>query len=99
MSDADPVWNATVSVRAGSPELARALEHALRPEASREVPRARAELRPATGPRLELEIGAADSGAMRAALNTYLGWIHLATTVERALRPAADHGSGQGPRA
>ncbi len=80
-------WSATVTVRARDPEFVRSLERALRPEVSREVPRARAELRAASGAALELSITAADSGAMRAALNTYLGWIHLATATVRTVEP------------
>jgi tRNA threonylcarbamoyladenosine modification (KEOPS) complex Pcc1 subunit len=87
MNDATSPWHATVTVRARDPEFARSLELALRPEASREVPRARAELRAAAGTELELRISAADTGAMRAALNTYLGWIHLAAATVRSVEP------------
>jgi tRNA threonylcarbamoyladenosine modification (KEOPS) complex Pcc1 subunit len=78
VSDPDPPWTATVTVRTSDPAVAHVLERALRPEAEREVPRARAELHddPATG--VELRISARDAGAMRAALNTYLGWVQLA---------------------
>jgi tRNA threonylcarbamoyladenosine modification (KEOPS) complex Pcc1 subunit len=85
MTDASPAWRAIVSVRARDAAFARSLERALRPEASREVPRARAELRSATGAELELRISAGDIGAMRAALNTYLGWIHLAGATVRSV--------------
>jgi tRNA threonylcarbamoyladenosine modification (KEOPS) complex Pcc1 subunit len=87
MSDAIQPWRATVTVESRTPALARSLELALRPEASREVPRARAELRRATGTELELRISAADTGAIRAALNTYLGWIHLAGATVRSVEP------------
>jgi len=71
-----PPWSATVRVRTDRPELARWLERALAPEAAREVPRARTEVR-RSGAVLELRIEASDAGAMRAALNTYLGWVAL----------------------
>ncbi len=76
MSRGAPAWSATVSVAAGGAELARWLERALLPEAAREVPRARTSVR-RTGDRLDLRIETGDAGAMRAALNTYLGWVSL----------------------
>jgi tRNA threonylcarbamoyladenosine modification (KEOPS) complex Pcc1 subunit len=95
MSEPPPPWRATITVRARDPAFARSLERALRPEASREVPRARAELRSASGGELELTITASDTGAMRAALNTYLGWIHLAAATARTAHagPARGHES------
>lgn len=91
MSDPHARWTATVVVHARDAALARSFERALRPEASREVPRARAELSAPVGTDVELAITAADTGAMRAALNTYLGWIHLAAATVRTVdRPAAD---------
>lgn len=53
---------------------------ALAPEAAREVPRARATLAESTEGALEISVEAADAGALRAALNTYLGWLDLALT-------------------
>jgi tRNA threonylcarbamoyladenosine modification (KEOPS) complex Pcc1 subunit len=90
MSGPPGPWSATVSVSTGRPELTRWVEEALRPEAAREVPRARTEVR-RLGSRLELRIDARDAGAMRAALNTYLGWISLSleTAEASAGRPAA----------
>ena len=70
-------WTATLTVRLGAPRLAEWLERALRPEASREVPRARAEIRRADPSSVEVAISARDVGALRAALNTYLGWVQL----------------------
>jgi len=78
MTDEDLPWSARLLVRFANPTVASWVERALQPEASREVPRARAELRRDVERSLELTITARDSGAMRAALNTYLGWIHLA---------------------
>ncbi len=84
MSDAAAAWRATVVVRPGSEPLAARMERALRPESEREVPRARAELHRSPPDTVVLEITARDTGAMRAALNTYLGWVHLAAATARA---------------
>ena len=78
-----PAWTARVRVRAGNVRLAAWLERALRPEAAREVPRARTTVR-RTGPTLELRVEAVDAGAMRAALNTYLGWVALSVATAGA---------------
>ncbi|MHB1435589.1 MAG: KEOPS complex subunit Pcc1 [Thermoplasmata archaeon] len=75
-------WTVTIQVRCPRPEHAGWIARALAPEAAREVPRTRTELGRPDPDRLVLEIVARDSGAARAALNTYLGWIQLA---ERSL--------------
>jgi tRNA threonylcarbamoyladenosine modification (KEOPS) complex Pcc1 subunit len=80
-----PAWSATVRVRLESPTLAGWLERALLPEASHEVPRARTSVR-RRGPSVELRVDAADAGAMRAALNTYLGWVALSVATAGAAR-------------
>jgi len=81
-------WTASVDVRLDDPALVDWLEQALKPEAAREVPRAHAELSRGPGASLHLSVSARDSGAMRAALNTYLGWIHLSlATADAARRP------------
>jgi tRNA threonylcarbamoyladenosine modification (KEOPS) complex Pcc1 subunit len=84
MTVATLAWTASVTVRGANPTVMDWLERALRPEATREVPRAQAELRRGPGNSLEIVISARDSGAMRAALNTYLGWIHLSLATARA---------------
>jgi len=84
MTESAFAWTASVTVRSGKPAVADWLEQALRPEASREVPRAHAEVRRTSGDAVELTISARDSGAMRAALNTYLGWIHLSLAIAQA---------------
>jgi tRNA threonylcarbamoyladenosine modification (KEOPS) complex Pcc1 subunit len=84
MNEGATSWTASVRVRVEDPSVANWVERALRPEASREVPRASADLRRTTDRMLELTITALDSGAMRAALNTYLGWIHLSLATARA---------------
>ncbi|MCI4331128.1 MAG: hypothetical protein L3K19_04695 [Thermoplasmata archaeon] len=75
-------WHATIDVRRGSPADADRLARALGPESTREVPRARAELTRPEPTVLRLSITARDTGALRAALNTYLGWVQLALTTE-----------------
>jgi tRNA threonylcarbamoyladenosine modification (KEOPS) complex Pcc1 subunit len=64
------------------------LASALAPEASRDVPRAQAEVRREQGSIVELALTARDTGSVRAALNTYLGWVHLALSTERTARRA-----------
>jgi tRNA threonylcarbamoyladenosine modification (KEOPS) complex Pcc1 subunit len=80
-------WTARISVRLPRVELATWVERTLGPEASREVPRARATIERAAPNIVEVAITARDTGAVRAAMNTYLGWVHLALdTVGRADR-------------
>lgn len=78
-----PAWTASVRLTLDRSEVARWLEEALAPEARREVPRARSTLL-RKGRTVELRVDAADAGAMRAALNTYLGWVALALSTVRA---------------
>lgn len=59
------------------PEKNRAVLAALRPEASREIPRAAAKVR-VEGGRLLLEIISEDSASLRAAVNSYLRWVKVA---------------------
>ena len=79
---AAPLWKGTIRCRCPSPEAAHRLSQALGPEAVREVPRAR--IRIETGPPDEVRIilSARDTGAMRAALQTYLGWLKLSEATE-----------------
>ena len=90
MTSGDSPWNATLTVRTRTGRLAAMLERSLQPEADREVPRARAALHRPSPDTVEITISARDSGAMRAAVNTYLGWISLAVaTVGAVNRPPA----------
>jgi tRNA threonylcarbamoyladenosine modification (KEOPS) complex Pcc1 subunit len=75
-------WSASILVQRPSEDSARRLHRALAPEAEREVPRARCTLRQKAGGRVELGLSTQDTGALRAALNTYLGWIALADATE-----------------
>ncbi len=95
MTAPGPRWSATVRLTAGEPRRARWLERALAPEAAREVPRARTTVRRA-GAVVELRVRASDAGAMRAALNTYLGWIALSLATLRAAEEAPSDGDRSG---
>lgn len=83
MTDLGP-WEADLEVRCGSTATAQRLYRVLAPEAAREVPRARAELEPPIADRLLLRIFARDTGALRAAVQTYLGWVQLEAATERS---------------
>lgn len=80
-------WTATVRVRPEGLATVGWLERALAPEAAREVPRARATVGLLSDRELEIRVEASDAGAMRAALNTYLGWIDLALATLVAAAP------------
>ena len=71
-------------VRATGTDAERMLR-ALGPEAHREVPRATARLSRPADRVVEITVTARDSGALRAALNTYLGWVSLFATTEASL--------------
>lgn len=76
-------WTASLRVRRTSEAAADRLFRSLSPEAGREVPRARSRLRRDSPVEVSLTIATRDTGALRAALNTYLGWIDLADATER----------------
>jgi tRNA threonylcarbamoyladenosine modification (KEOPS) complex Pcc1 subunit len=76
-------WTATITVDRTDAAVIDRLARTLGPEAGREVPRARAHVERAGPTRLVLHITTKDTGAMRAALNTFLGWIDLAAATER----------------
>jgi tRNA threonylcarbamoyladenosine modification (KEOPS) complex Pcc1 subunit len=80
-------WLARVLVVRPSPGSAHRLEAALGPELSREVPRTRVRLSRPMAHSVELEIRARDTGAVRAGLNTLLGWVALCERVEDGLPP------------
>jgi tRNA threonylcarbamoyladenosine modification (KEOPS) complex Pcc1 subunit len=84
MSPDPGTWTATVRVHAPSEHVAQMLELALRPEADREVPRARGQLSRPHPNEVALAVTARDGGAMRAALNTYLGWVSLSVATLRS---------------
>jgi len=57
----------------------------LRPETGRDVPKARVAMRSAPG-RLTLTIDADDTGALRAAVNSYLRWADVAARVRHEVK-------------
>ncbi len=84
MTEGGATWTATLVLRTSDPEVAGWIGRALGPEAAREVPRARAELEVGPPGTVGLRISARDVGAMRAALNTYLGWLDLSLAAVRS---------------
>ncbi|HTW56338.1 MAG TPA: KEOPS complex subunit Pcc1 [Thermoplasmata archaeon] len=85
----DARWTGRLEVELDSPSAAEWLAAALTPESTREVPRGGAAIERPTPRRVAVAIWARDAGAMRAALNTYLGWIDLALATARAARDGA----------
>ncbi|MGP8077750.1 MAG: KEOPS complex subunit Pcc1 [Thermoplasmata archaeon] len=89
MTGPDRIWEATITVSSGRSAEAGWLVSALAPEAAREVARASATIARSGPGSMVLSIAAADAGAMRAALNTYLGWVELSLATAAASRPPA----------
>jgi len=61
---------------------AHVVYESLRPEAGRDLPKARASLKAGSG-RVTLTIDAEDTSALRAAVNSYLRWADIAARVRR----------------
>jgi KEOPS complex subunit Pcc1 len=64
---------------------ATVVRQALRPEAGRDVPKARVRIS-GSGSTLNIRVEADDSGALRAALNSYLRWADVASQVSKEVR-------------
>jgi tRNA threonylcarbamoyladenosine modification (KEOPS) complex Pcc1 subunit len=79
-------WTAVVRIHRAQAADAERLFAALEPEAAREVPRTRVELRRPAPETVEITVRARDTGALRAGVNTFLGWIALAERTEAELR-------------
>jgi tRNA threonylcarbamoyladenosine modification (KEOPS) complex Pcc1 subunit len=88
MNPAEP-WSARLEIRLEDAEAAERLYRVLLPESSREVPRTEVRLNPPTDRSLAIDLLAKDSGALRAALQTYLGWIQLTQATLEAGRSDA----------
>ena len=73
---------ATISIE--GPE-APVIHQALSPEAGRDVPKARGALG-GTARRVTITVEAEDSGALRAAVNSYLRWSDVAAQVHREVK-------------
>jgi len=89
-------WTATLTIRRPDAASADRIGRALAPEAAREVPRSRARMSHPEPRTLRLEVEADDTGALRAAINAYLGWIRLALEAEGVARDAVGASSLQG---
>ncbi len=93
MTDRAPTWTGRILVRAREPGTAAWIKASLEPEAAREVPRSRARVEAPDPSVVEIAVESRDVGAMRAAVNTYLGWVDLAARTLRAARGAATGGA------
>jgi tRNA threonylcarbamoyladenosine modification (KEOPS) complex Pcc1 subunit len=89
MNAASRTWEASITISTAREAEATWLASALGPEAAREVPRAAASIERAGPNRVTVSIAASDAGAMRAALNTYLGWVELSLATARTATTAA----------
>jgi tRNA threonylcarbamoyladenosine modification (KEOPS) complex Pcc1 subunit len=85
------IWRGTIVVHRPDATGAERLLQALAPEAAREVPRAHATVTRGTDDTVRVTLVARDTGSVRAAVNTYLGWISLAERTETAARPLPKH--------
>lgn len=77
-------WTGRLEVDCADPAAASQLYQVLAPEAEREVPRARTRLEPPEGRTLVLRLETRDTGALRAAVQTYLGWVQLVGATARS---------------
>jgi tRNA threonylcarbamoyladenosine modification (KEOPS) complex Pcc1 subunit len=90
---ASPTWTGTIVCRCPTPEMAERLARSLGPEAVREVPRARAEVQRGAEGEVRILLSARDTGALRAAVQTYLGWLRLAEATEAVASLPDDDGT------
>ena len=84
-------WTAHFRVTLAGSDAADHLLAVLAPESAREVPKATASLGRPSPQVVTIDVRASDPGALRAAANTYLGWVELAAgaaTVARRARTA-----------
>lgn len=88
MRPAPGPWKARITIPRPTPAAAERLLRALGPEASREVPRARSRLERPDPRTVTIDVEARDTGALRAALNTFLGWVQLEVATEAVARGA-----------
>jgi tRNA threonylcarbamoyladenosine modification (KEOPS) complex Pcc1 subunit len=90
MSRAPGPWTGRLRIELANAPRADRLARALAPEASREVPRARSAVA-RRGPRtVEIVVRARDTGALRAAVNTFLGWVQLEADTARVAERRGD---------
>jgi tRNA threonylcarbamoyladenosine modification (KEOPS) complex Pcc1 subunit len=86
-----PAWTARVTIARPDAASAERIARALAPEASREVPRSRATLSRPSARAIRLDVEANDTGALRAAINAYLGWVRLALAAEEVAEASRTH--------
>jgi len=77
------VRRAVITIEGDGADIVR---RALAPEAGREVPRASVAVT-GSGSRVVFTITALDTGALRAAINSYLRWVDVAARVREGARP------------
>ena len=87
-------WTARITVRRPDAGSAERIERALAPEASREVPRSHARMSRPSEREIALDVDADDTGALRAALNAYLGWVRLAFEAEEIAQESSRAAAG-----
>jgi|GEM_PF-1603303 len=80
-------WRARIEVRRPTVREAERLRRTLAPEAAREVAKVQTALRREDGSTVVLAFDAEETGSLRAAINTYLGWIRLTLEAEGVAHP------------
>ena len=83
MSRAPGGWIGRLRIELADGPRADRLARALAPEATREVPRAQSTVARRGGRTVEIVVRAQDTGALRAAVNTFLGWVQLEADTAR----------------
>ncbi|HZY71411.1 MAG TPA: CTAG/PCC1 family protein [Thermoplasmata archaeon] len=90
MNAARPRWTASLEVRAGSKAVAGRWRVALGPESQREIPRATARIGRIPDATVRVHLEAPTPGALRAAVNTYLGWFDLLARASQVAESPVD---------
>ena len=85
-----PRWSAQFRVTLDDPEAAERLLAVLGPEASRDVPKASVGLARPSPNTVAIDVRTSEVGALRAAANTYLGWVDLAVGAASVARRAGE---------
>ena len=83
MKDPPVGWVAQIQVHLSNANGAERLARTLMPEATREVPRARTSVIRIGETSVEIRLFARDTSSLRAAVNTFLGWVELVAHTEK----------------
>ena len=83
MKDPPAGWVARIQVHLSNANGAERLARTLTPEATREVPRARTSVVRDGETSVEIRLFARDTSSLRAAVNTFLGWVELVAHTEK----------------